>query len=70
MSKNVEETEVLEMTSQYGEYALRAGQAKVLACTHMYTPTRPGTHTYGRKHAHAHARTRKYVIILDFPPQQ
>ena len=43
------------MTSQYGAYALRAGLARLHArmSMRMHTPTRSGTNTHARKHAHA-----------------
>ena len=44
MSKYVVETEGLQMTSQYGAYALRAGSARLHARMRMHTPTLPGTH--------------------------
>jgi hypothetical protein len=48
-----------QITSQYGAYALHAGQAGLQACTRMHTPTRSGT----RAHTHTH----KYVIFIGFP---
>ena len=39
MSKNVVETEGPQMTSQYGEYALRAGLARLYARMRMHTQT-------------------------------
>jgi hypothetical protein len=56
MSKNIEETEGPQITSQYGAYALRAGLlARLYARIPMHTPTRPGSPTL------KHARTRKHA---------
>jgi hypothetical protein len=68
MSKNIMETEQLQMTSQYGAYALRTGLARLYARTRMHTPTRPGNHVHARKRMHAH--TDQYVILIAFPQQQ
>ena len=48
MSKIVSETEGLQMTSQYGAYALHAGLARLHARTGMHTPTRPGNRTHAQ----------------------
>jgi hypothetical protein len=56
------------MTSQHGEYALRAGLARLCACTRIHTPTRPGTHMHARTCKHAH--TDHYVIFIAFSQQQ
>jgi hypothetical protein len=48
ISKNMTETKGQQLTSQYGEYALHAGLARLHARMRMHTPTHPGTHT----HAH------------------
>jgi hypothetical protein len=45
MSKNMVETEGLQMTSQYGAYALRAGRAWLHARTLVHTPARTHTQT-------------------------
>jgi hypothetical protein len=68
MSKNAVETEVPQMTPQYGAYALRAGLARLYARMLMHTPTRPGTHMYARTRKQAH--TGEYVILIAFPQQQ
>ena len=53
MSKNTLETEWLEITSQYGVYALHAGKARLHARTleHVHAPGYP------------HARTRLNVML-------
>ena len=53
MSKNMVEPEGQQMTSQYGAYALNAGQARLHARVDMHTPKCPCNHA----HAHAHIRT-------------
>jgi hypothetical protein len=68
MSKNAVETEGPQMTSQYGEYALRAGLARLHACRRTHTPTRPGTHMHARTHKHAY--TDRNEILIAFPQQQ
>jgi hypothetical protein len=50
------------MTSQYGEYAYRAGLSRLYARMRIHTPTRSGTHT--------HAHTDQYVTLTAFPQQQ
>ena len=67
MTKTVE-TEGLEMTSQYGAYALRAGLARLHACMRMHTPTCPCTHMHALTPSNAH--TDQYVIRTALPPQQ
>jgi hypothetical protein len=62
--KNVVETEGPQMTSQYGAYALHAGIARLHACMRMYTPTRPGTYTHSRTHAHAYTQINMYYLLL------
>ena len=56
MSKNKAEPEGLQMTSQYGPYALHAGYARLHSCTrmhtYMHTPKRPSTRTYAHIHTH------------------
>jgi hypothetical protein len=42
-----------QITSQYGAYTLHAGFEKIRALMPTHTPTRPGTHTRARAHAHA-----------------
>ena len=55
MSKNMVETDELQMTSQYGAYALRVGLARLYARMRMHTPTRQGTHTHApRARMHTH----------------
>jgi hypothetical protein len=68
MLKNVVETEVPQMTSQYGAYALLAGLARLCARMRMHTPTRPYTHIHARTRKHSH--TDQYVILIAFPQQQ
>ena len=58
MSKNIEETEGPQMTSQYCANASRAGLARLYARMRMHTPT--------RKHAHID----QYVIPIALPQQQ
>jgi hypothetical protein len=50
MPKNMVETKGLQMTSQYGAYALHAGLARLDARTRLHTPMRPSTHTHARTH--------------------
>ena len=47
-------------TSQYGEYALHAGLARLYARMRMHT------HTRTRKHTH----TDQYIRVIAFPQQQ
>jgi hypothetical protein len=54
------EPEGPQVTSQYGTYALHAGQARV----HARTSTRARTRMQARLH------TDKYVIFIAFPGQQ
>jgi hypothetical protein len=54
MSKNAMEPDRLQVTSQYGAYALRPGLASLHARMRMYTLTRPGTRMYARTHARVH----------------
>ena len=44
------ETERPQMTSQYGEYALHAGLARLHALIRMHTPTCTSTHMHARIH--------------------
>jgi hypothetical protein len=53
-------------TSQYGEYALHAGLARLYARMRMHT--RPGTHMHARTRKHKH--TDQYIIVIAFPQQQ
>ena len=53
VSENVVETEVPQMTSQYGAYALRAGFARLHALMRMHTSTHPGTHMHASMRSHA-----------------
>ena len=53
--KNMVETGGGHMTSQYGEYALHAGLARLHAPIRMHTPTRSGTNM------HARARTNRPI---------
>jgi hypothetical protein len=50
--KNMLETEVPQMTSQCGAYALRAGLARLHARMRMHTSMRPGN-PHARTHAQA-----------------
>jgi hypothetical protein len=68
MSKNVLETDGLQMTSQYGAYALRAVLWRLHARTRKHTPTRPGTQMHARMRKHAH--TDQHEILIAFPRQQ
>jgi hypothetical protein len=68
MSKNVLETEVPQMTSQYGAHALRAGLGRLHARMGTHTPTSPVTHMHARAGKYAH--TDQYVILIAFPQQQ
>jgi hypothetical protein len=52
MSKNMVESEGLEMTSQYSAYTLHAGKARLHARTRMHTPIRSDDRT----HAHTHTK--------------
>jgi hypothetical protein len=52
MSTNAVETEGPQMTSQYGEYALRAGLARLYARMRKHTPTHSGTHMHARTKMH------------------
>ena len=72
MSKNVDETEGPQMTSQHGAYALRARLARLYARMRMHTSTRPGNYVHARTHARTrkHAHTDQYVILIAFPLQQ
>jgi hypothetical protein len=73
MSKTMLDQERLQMTTEYGACALRAGHERA----HMHTPTHLGTTTHTRTFVHAHAHTdprahththtqhtEKYVILL------
>jgi hypothetical protein len=62
------ETEGLQMTSQYGVYALLAGLARLYARMCIRTPTRSDTHVHARTRKHVH--TGQYVILIAFPHQQ
>ena len=55
------EPEEPQMMSQYGAYALHAGQAMIYARTRKHTPTCPGARERAR------TNTQKYVIIIPFP---
>jgi hypothetical protein len=66
ISKDMEEPEGPQITSQYGAYALHAGLARLYALMRMHTPMRPGT----RIHARTHAHTDQYIILIAFPRQQ
>ena len=68
VSKNVVETEGLQMMSQYGAYVLHAGLARLYARIRMHTPSRPGIHMHARTRKHAHRN--QYVILIAFPQQQ
>jgi hypothetical protein len=57
MSRNMIETEVPQMTSQYGACALLAGLARLCARMSMHTSTRPGTHMQARTHVRKHAHS-------------
>jgi hypothetical protein len=57
MSKNMVQTEMPQMTSQYGVYALHAGLAELYARMRVHTPSRLDTHI----HTRAHARTHKVI---------
>ena len=70
MSKNTVETEMPQMTSQYGVYALRAGLARLYARMRMHMPTSPGTHMHARTHAQACTHTNQYLKLIVFPQQQ
>ena len=72
ISKNTVETEGLQVTSQYGAYAVHAGLARLYARMRMHTASRPGTHMHARTHARTrtHAHTDQYVVLTAFPLQQ
>ena len=53
MSTNAVETGGPQMTSQYGEYALRAGLTSLYARMRKHTPTHSGTHMHARTNMHA-----------------
>ena len=61
MSKNIVETEGLQMTSQYGAYASHALLARVYARTRMHKTTRQGTNMHARTHARASMHTQANV---------
>ena len=46
------DTEMPQMTSQYGSYALHAGLARLHGQMRMHTPTRLGIHTHARSRMH------------------
>ena len=50
MSKNMEESEEPQMTSQHGAYAFRAVKARLHAPTRMHKPTLPGIRARTRTH--------------------
>jgi hypothetical protein len=68
MSKNVVETEGLQMTSQYGAHVLRVVLVRLYARMCMNTFTRPGTHMHAGTRKHAH--TEQYTILIAFSQQQ
>jgi hypothetical protein len=62
------------MTSQYGAYALHAGEARLHARTGMHTPTLPGTHMYAGMHTETKCNTYsfptkvpQYYVIRTLP---
>jgi hypothetical protein len=50
--KNLVDSEIPQMTSQYGAYALHAGLTRLHALISLHTHTRPDTHVQARAHAH------------------
>ena len=71
MSKNMVEPEGLQMTSQYGAFALHAGFTHSRACTcyRVRSPAYTRTQTWARMYTRTRAH-RKYVIVIAFALHQ